>query len=920
MRKEERPFVVAVGASAGGLEALRQLFEGAGDPSGLAFVVVQHLSPDHPSLLVEILSRHTELEVLQAKHGIPLAAGHVYVIEPQTLLRVAAGRLEVETLSARSSMRPIDTLMESVAIDAGDRCAGVVLSGTGSDGALGLRAIREAGGLVIVQDPESAGFDGMPRSALRDLEVDHVLTPGRIVEVVHDAVDEARSALLGGPGGAPLERLLRLLQRHTGIDFALYKQATVVRRIERRMRAERIEDPLAYLALLEESPKEVQELASELLIHVTRFFRDPGAIEALKRTALPEIVALPGPGPVRVWVAGCATGEEAYTVGLLLLDALEDAGSTRELRLFATDVSGEAIEAAGKGVFSSAIAEHLPAPALSRHFERRGEGFVAKSSLRDRLLFSRHDLTRDPPFSRLDMITCRNVLIYLRAQVQEQVLRTFSNSLNDGGLLWLGSSESLGSVASHFEPLDRRWKVFRSLSGRPRHLDQAYPGATRSRRSAPPPDRVAERIVRGLGLAIEEAVPPMLLVDAQLRLLHRTGSVGRLLNVPSGLASLDVRDMLPAELSALLTTALTRARTAGQDLLYRSLRSHVGGREHVFDLRVRYIPAHGKEGEMMALFFQGLEDRPSPPPPTEDVSAVATDIQLQLEATELELRHTRENLQTTIEELEAANEELQSTNEELMASNEELQSTNEELQSVNEELHSVNSEHQDKLKELRELTDDLDGILASIDPGIVVVARDLTLRRFNEAATRTFNIIAEDVGRPLAHVTHRLEVPDLPALCARVAKQARPEVRRVRLGTDRWARLAVSPRLSNADVDGVVVVVTDVTGLFAAERQARTIAAALEHAEVPLCVISPDGKIVEANVAFGTSMGRDFRFVIGTDFRDLSAPGEEESLGFGLETALRGRRWSGVIRSARPDGSEFWESLDLIPLPPEHDV
>ena len=323
---------------------------------------------------------------------------------------------------------------------------------------------------------------------------------------------------------------------------------------------------------------------------------------------------------------------------------------------------------------------------------------------------------------------------------------------------------------------------------------------------------------------------------------------------------------------------------------------------------------------MLALFFEGLDDRPSEPLAEAEPSGIATDMQLQLEATELELRHTRENLQTTIEELEAANEELQSTNEELMASNEELQSTNEELQSVNEELHSVNSEHQDKLKELRELTDDLDGILSSIDPGIVVVSRDLRLRRFNEAASRTFNIIAQDVGRPLAHITHKLGVEDLAALCERVSQRGQPVVQRVRVQGGRWARLAVTPRLAGSDVDGVVVVVTDVTGLFEAERQAKTIAAALEHAEVPLCVLSTDGKIVEANTSFGRVMGRDFRWIIGTDFRDLSITAEEESLSFGLGAALRGRRWSSVVRSQRPDGTQFWESLDLIPLPAEHDA
>ncbi|MGF1466670.1 MAG: chemotaxis protein CheB [Sandaracinaceae bacterium] len=915
---QESSHIVAVGASAGGLEALREMFASAPSSTPMSFVVVQHLSPDYRSMMVELLDRHTALEVREARDGAMPKRGCIDLIRPQTLLRLQGGRLAVENLDTRGKLRPIDTFMESVAEDRGDACVGVILSGTGSDGAAGIQAIHAAGGITAVQDPSTAAFDGMPRSAMRVRDVDIVAPPARILPDLVDLISTGSTSLFDQSGErSVLTQIFSLLKRHTRIDFGLYKRATVIRRLEHRMRHLRLEDPEDYLAHISAQPDEVRDLCSDLLINVTRFFRDAGAIEAVNRIAIPQLVDLAGTDPLRIWVAGCATGEEAYSVAMLLSEALEKRGSDREFRIFATDVNGDVLETASRGEFPSTISEYLSPQLLRKYFDLRGSTYVARKVLRERLLFSRHDVTQDPPFSRLDMITCRNLLIYLKVGVQERVLRTFSSALNDGGILWLGSSESVGSVADHFEPLHSRWKILRAVRNRQHALDL---GLVRHIATPIVPtrrERAVDRVVRGLQGAMEGLLPPLLLVDDQLRLLHRSGDVGRLLRVPAGFASLDVRDMLPRPLSALLTTARTRPRETRADVIYRSLRTPGAEMEYLFDLRVRHIPGHTSDHDMFAIFFEGIVESDVAPASTVEPAQISSDVQAQLDATELELRHTRENLQATIEELESANEELQSTNEELVAANEELQSTNEELQSVNEELHTVNIEHQEKLSELATLTDDLNGILTSIDSGILVVSQDLRLRRFNEAARRVFNVIPNDAGRPIEHVTHRLDVPDLPAICEQVSRLAQPEVRHSQIEGGRHALLSVTPRLSSGDVDGVVVVATDVTGLLVADREAEQASAAIDFAAVPLCIVSRAGAITKANAAFAEATGRDLEWIIGTDFRDVSDDTERATLTEGLQQALEGHRWSTTVRSHRPDKTPFWEAIDLVPLSAE---
>ncbi|MEM6790891.1 MAG: CheR family methyltransferase [Myxococcota bacterium] len=922
------PIVVGVGASAGGLEALRELFLDVPSSTPLSFVVIQHLSPDHRSMMVELLTRHTRLEVRVAEDGAEPTRGCVHLIQPQTLLRLDdRGKLAVEELDSRSNLRPIDEFMASLAQHGRGPVGGIILSGTGSDGASGLAAIRKAGGVTAVQMPETAAFDGMPRAALRSHEAHVVSAPASLVREVADILSHEGPLPVitpdGSQAGGAFGRIFKQVHAHSGIDFSLYKPTTVIRRIDRRMTTLNLVQPADYAARLENDEEEVKTLTDELLINVTQFARDVGSLDALREHVVPRLVERAHIEPLRIWVAGCATGEEAYTIAMLVQDALDHARIPSPFRLFATDVSASALQVASKGEYPRAIAQHVPSDWLQKFFVAKDDHtYAVRKTIRESVIFSAHNLVADPPFTRLDLVTCRNLLIYLRVSAQEQALRSISAGLQDGGILWLGSSETVGAMDSDFEILNRHWKLYLARARRERRLG---PLVTRTPRYTAPVKRPSmvrpdDRVTKGLTIAMKGYVPPMLLVDDEFRLIHRVGDVGALLSVPQGNFSRDVRDMLPRELSALMTAARARSREAGgEDIIYPHVHLELKGEAHHFDVRLRHIKDARSDDAMYAVFFEGFSRGPAAAGLKVEMNALPVEIQSQLEAYDRELRDTRENLQATIEELESSNEELQSTNEELLASNEELQSANEELQSLNEELHTVNTEHQDRMIELTELTGDLNSVLGSINAGVMVVSEDMVVRQFNDSATRYFNLLPRDVGRPLDHISHRLEADDLVASCHHVSQTAKSETRTTE-SNDKTVLLQITPRFKEGTPAGVVVVVTDISRFARADRDARAASAALDLAAAPTCVLTPEGEIISANASFAKQSGRDARFVVGHDFRDFHPEHEREHLTQALANAARGRRWAGIARASRPDGSEYWEDIDLIPMPRDEGI
>ena len=763
----QRPLIVGVGASAGGLEALMQLLEPAELPLGAAIIVIQHLAPDHRSLMVELLGQHTRLTVVPATDQTQIEPDTVYVIQPRTLVRVTpSGRLAVAS-AERHNLRPIDALFESLAESCGSGCAGVVLSGTGQDGTLGLQSLKKAGGLTIVQRPETARFDGMPQAALASGCVDLMLAPDEVLAEVRSNLLQPE-AVFGGENDVMNVRLLgtifAALRSHTGVDFSHYKLGTIARRIERRMEQRKVADLAAYTKLVQSERDEAMALQQELLIGVTAFMRDPDAIEVLRTIAIPRLLEAEGDAALRVWVAGCSSGEEAYSIAMLIDDALRTAGSTRELKVFATDIDERALDRASQGKFSAESVAAIPAPLSERYLVADGGEYIVAKSLREKLLFSRHNVVTDPPFPRIHLVSCRNMLIYLKPRVQQRVFTTLSNALTADGLLWLGSSETLGARAEDFEVLDQRWKLFRAKPDRPR---RAIAMATSVRRDVVRPARadVGQEIAQAL---ISGLLPPTIVVDEGMQLAYRYGNVGALIHVPEGKASLDVRELLPHSLAVVVSMAVQRARNTQDDSVFRNLAVQLhDGTNGRFDVRARPLRVRGRV--LIAMVFEPakllLEAERD-----EDSVEIAPEVQMRMNSLERELRESQAHLQSTVEELESSNQELQATNEELVASNEELQSTNEELQSVNEELHTINAEHSQRLDELMQITQDLDQLLSTLDVGIVFLDTDLNIRRFNKRAAAYISVLPQDIGRPLTHLTHTLDYADLLNDCIRVIK------------------------------------------------------------------------------------------------------------------------------------------------------
>lgn len=907
----ELPLLVAVGASAGGLEALTRLLASAETDGSICVVVIQHLSPDYKSMMAELLGQRTALPVLAARDGLPIRADVVYVIEPRTQPLIDGTTLRVRPVSDKRLQQPINDFFESATSYPGE-IAAVVLSGTGSDGADGLLAIKRAGGTAVVQRPAEASFDGMPLTAIRTGQVDLVLpaleilpellTLRRIGPEVYFGLGDTRGNII-------LRRILDALQGATGIDFGSYKPSTMLRRIQRRMQARDVRDPRAYADLVSVEDAEVDALYADLLIGVTRFFRDPGAINALTELVLPRVLARGGTSPIRAWVAGCSTGEEAYTVAILIAEGLAAAGLTRDYRIFATDIDERALEHAKAGAFSEEAIRRMPRSLRERYFVQRGGQHHVRKEIREHLLFSRHNLIDEPPFTRLDFISCRNLLIYLKSEVQQQVIQTFASALIDDGVLWLGSSETIGDADRDFKTIDSRWRIFQAQAGRRRRMSRA------SRTMALAPAQSPQKVLRArrnrtLLEAVEESLigyaPPTLIINSDYQLVYRFGDLDNILRVPMGRMSLDVRDMLPKALSAIIYTAFGRASETHEDLLYRSLRIEDG---ETFDLRARLLPAHDGDN-LLALIFEN--QRVERTVTEVDAPQIGTELEIELNSARAELMETRDNLQSTIEELESTNEALQSANEELIAANEELQSTNEELHSVNEELHTVNAEHQDKVDQLTAQHKKLDDVLSALELGVVVLDSDLNVQHFNVASTRYFSLIGRDMGRPLGHLSHQLDFPDLLDRCSE-ALRLDDETVRTTVAAGRTVIVRVHPRrrLSRAAA-GVIITIADISGLAPAESTPG-IDSILDRTDLAVAVVDHVNQISSFNRAFAERLDRDPDHLVGQGVTDLIAAEEREAAIEGLRSARVGQSRADVIKLRSPSGDAIWEFVEFIP-------
>ncbi len=878
VQKDAPQYLVAVGASAGGLEALEKLFADLPADTGSAFVVIQHLSSEHKSMMDSLLSRHTRMPVSIVEEGMRLEGDHVYLIPSGSVMHLDGHHLRLTPRSPRILTLPIDVFFQSMSVAFSDHAVGVVLSGTGSDGSRGASAINAAGGLLIAQEPTNAKFDGMPRSVISTGLVDAILPiediAARIVAHVTNqpiVMPEQDEPLTTVALAAPLNAMtgiIDLLRHIGGIDFGDYKPGTVNRRIQRRMTVRQVLSLDAYFELLQQDRAELQTLRRELLIPVTSFFRDDEAYEALARQVVEPIVSASETGqPIRIWCAGVATGEEAYSIAMTFLEAFDQSGRWPTLKIFATDVEQVNVETAASGTYPESIAAEVAPEQLERFFTKRGNQFVVKNELRQCIVFARHNLLVDPPFTKMDLVVCRNTLIYFRTQAQERVLRRLQFAIAPKGYLFLGSSESLGELQADFQTVDARHKIWQVQRRGSLPLDftrgsgagHGYSGLTPARPAALSPARAPGRrgstaVDQGFAALLSAfAPPPAILVNASHELVHSYGDVKRFLIVREGQASLDVNRMLPDALvpvaSALLFKSAREDTRVVSDVVRLAPENSGTATDQTSvrrSVRLAAWPVGEVDDQRLTLltFEEVVNVDRSEAEPTVDVNSETSE---RLEVVEHELAATRESLQATIEELETSNEELQATNEEMMSSNEELQSSNEELQSVNEELNTVNAEYQEKIEILNRLNADLDSLARVVSAGTVFVNEHLQLTRFSPDAAQIFRLRDTDIGRPLGDLTHALDYPDFMKDLQRTLDDSSMFEKDVPAPDQRHYLVKMLPyRIPSSSARGVVISFVDMTFVHKASQLQSILDGLSEH----IAVLDEQGTIRMVNAAW----------------------------------------------------------------------
>lgn len=816
--------LVAIGASAGGLEACSELVKALPRRPGMAFILVQHLDPSHESMLAELLSTHSRILVQTAADGMRIEPDHFYVIPPAVYLTIAKGVLHTEPALRGGARLPFDLFLSSLAQERGGDAVAVVLSGTGADGSRGIKSVKEKNGLVIAQDPAEAAFDGMPRNAVMTGAVDLVLRAGDMPKAISDYFRRTDTSRVG-PGPRDdhdwLPAILALIRRASGHDFSAYKEGTLRRRIDRRraLASIDVDDMAKYLDLLNRDAAELDLLVKDLLINVTSFFRDPDTFALLSGVALPELIkAHPAKQPIRVWVAGCSTGEEAYSLAILLLEEIAASRSNLRVQIFASDVDEEAIAAAREGLFHPSIATEISPERLERFFIKEETGYRAMAELRSSVVFTVHDVLSDPPFSRLDLVSCRNLLIYFSPEAQARAMGMFHFALKDGGLLLLGGAETAGDIAGRFEPISKAQRLYRRI-GRSRPIDFGFSAGGALEFRSPlraagrePPPRATALAELARQLVLTEHAPAAVLINAQYSCLYALGPLDRYLKVPQGYASHDLLGMAPQALRTRLRHVIEEAsRTGARATASGGKVSHDGS---VYELTLTAQAAPNEAEPLTLVCF--IETQRHGASPERDLSPQEAE---RVEELEAELSMTRLDLQTALRELERATEEQKTIREEALSVSEEFQSTNEELvtskeelQSLNEELTTLNTQLQETLEQQRRTSDDLQNVLFSTNVATLFLDAKLRIRFYTPAIRSLFSVIPGDVGRPLA---------DLSALSTDVGllDDAREVLRtsvaietEIKTGGAIWFSRRIQPyRTQHDTVEGVVVTFTDIT-------------------------------------------------------------------------------------------------------------
>ncbi|WP_216629441.1 chemotaxis protein CheB [Taibaiella lutea] len=815
-------FIVAIGASAGGLEAINEFFDNMPENSGLTFIVIQHLSPDYKSLLVELVGKHTHMKVFEATNDMMLQRNCVYIIPNKKLMTIRGHKLKlVDKIKDKTPNTAIDTFLVSLARDKKEKAIAIILSGTGTDGTKGIEAIKETGGMVLVQEPETAKFDGMPNSAITSGNADFILPPSRMHEELNNFIYPNVASFLETESldDALLEELFKLVSESSGQDFNLYKTPTITRRIGRRMAAVGIAVFDDYVKFLKENPQEVKLLAKDFLIGVTKFFRDKPAFDILAKDILPEIIRKKQDGDLlKVWICACSTGEEAYSVAILVNDCINKSGKNLEVKFFATDVDDASIEIASKNSYPLSIVKEVPADLLKKYFIKERKAYSIIPSIRKQIVFARHNVIKSPPFIKNDLVTCRNMLIYMNSLLQQKVIATLHYSLNKGGYLFLGSSENATSIKEGVTELSNRWKFYQKTGTINYGLHQTYTAVTPSLK-LPAEKKITPKSSESLKslddefreLMIEEFGSVAIFIDKNYAIKETIGNFHQYLTLPEKKLDLNVLNMVNREVALLLNTTIRKAWKENKKMTLNRIRVKRDEEDMFLQIVVKPPSPRSPHGLTQLMFCEAKIDGGTKDITNIPITEIEHDHEYLMEL-EAELNETRTNLQMAIEEMETTNEELQSSNEELLSANEELQSGNEELQSLNEELHTLNTEHQVKINELTELNDDLDNYFKSTDIGQIFIDSSLRIRKFNPAAVKMVNLIPNDVGRPINHISSNIEydslINDIHAVLSN--EQVLEKEVKLKNGSNNLMRIMPFVR-KDKQLDGVVITFIDIS-------------------------------------------------------------------------------------------------------------
>ena len=857
--------IVGIGASAGGLEALEQFFGNMPKDNGMAFVVIQHLDPNHVGIMPELLQRITPMKVFQATDSLKVRPNCVYVIPPNKSMSLLNDSLHLfAPVESRGLRLPVDIFFRSLAADRQEKSIGIILSGMGSDGSLGLKAIKEKNGIVLVQSPASAKFDGMPSSAIEAVIADIVATaeelPAKLIAFLRYIPVNIPDPDIEIKNRSNLDKIIILLREQSGHDFSLYKKNTLFRRIERRKGIHQIDKINNYVRFLQENPKEVDILFKELLIGVTSFFRDAAVWEKLKESVLPDLLnELPNGYSLRAWVTGCSTGEEAYSLAIVFKEALEKIKKHKNLTLqiFATDLDVDAIEIARKGVFASNIVNDVSPERLSRFFTPEGEGYRVNTTIREMVVFAPQNVIKDPPFTKLDILTCRNMLIYMESDLQRKLIALFNYSLNTGGIMLLGSAETLGNHNEGFEDLDQRLKIFkRTIVSLPAELID-FPSAFYRKKIISEEKIASLKIVDNIQsladqVLLQRFAPASVLVNNNGDILYITGRTGKYLEPSAGKANWNIHYMAREGLRHELPAAFRKVTQNFEPVVLPNIKIGTNGGTQFVDVTIQRIESPDALRGMIMLVFADVParivDTKAKTKKGEIISAGQQELEILLQRSYEDLQGTREEMQTSQEELKSTNEELQSTNEELQSTNEELTTSKEEMQSLNEELQTINIELQSKVSDFIRANDDMKNLLNSTEIATLFLDKELNIRRFTEQVTKIFKLRSADIGRPFTDLVTDLLYPDMDHHARQVIKSLTTIETAIATTDGRWFNVRIMPyRTVDDRIDGLVMTFTDITTAKRLEMELKKSNEALHVSDIlyhRLFESSKDGLLV----------------------------------------------------------------------------